>query len=212
MPKTTSRKTPALDPATPAAYAATNALRALFCDVGLTDHPAYPTNALHLRVLTRAGWANVHAEPCKDHVTLFVRFDTPCLARLCGLESNDNTGKWNHHALSSDRKLVSEQVDRLFGSLVPKEEHAVAEAEFFAAVQDKMSTEERREWGRWDDLSPEQKERANNRRSLPVRRTCGALSTDRSTMHGWCASCGTDYAGQSAEQFLTTAGRFILGG
>lgn len=214
MTKAARKKTPTptLDPATPGAYAASNALRALFCDVGLTTQPMYETDPLYLRVLTRAGWANVHAEPCGEHVTLFVRFDTPCLARLCGLDSNENTGKWNHHWLSTDRKLVSEQVDRLFKSLVPRGEHAVAEAQFLAAVEDMIGAEDRRERDRWDAMSPEQKERANARKRLPVRRTCGALSTDRPTMHGWCAACGTDYSGQDARRFLTTAGGFLLRG
>lgn len=169
-------------------------------------HSTYPTSSSHLRILTRAGWANVSLVPSKDFVSLFVRFDTPILARLCGLNSNENTGKWNH-TLPVDCKAALEQVEWLFGSLIPKN---VLEAEFFAAVQDLLSLTERREWSSWDALSLEQKEQANNRKTLSVRRICGALSTDRSTSHPWCPHCGTDYSGQSAQKFLTAAGRFLL--
>jgi len=172
-----------------------------------TPHPTYPTSTSHLRILTRAGWANVSLVPSKDFVALFVRFDTPCLSHLCGLNSNENTGKWNH-TLPTDCKSALEQAEWLFSSLIPKD---ALEAEFFAAVQELLSTAEKREWSNWDALSLEQKEQANNRKALPIRRTCGALSTDRSTSHPWCPHCGTDYSGQSAQKFLITAGGFLLG-
>lgn len=210
MAKAASKKTPPLDPATPGAYAASNALRALFCDVGLTTQPFFGNNPLYLRVLTRAGWANVHAEPCGDHVTLFVQFDTPCLATHLGIDSNVNSGKWNHHWLSTDRKLVSEQVDRLFEPLVPRGEHAVAEAQFFGAVADLIEQDWHEAMSRWFGLSDEERERVNRRR-IPVLRECGVPSTDPHK-HVGCASCGTDYSGQAAHRFWTTAGRFLAGG
>ena len=192
----------------PAASAASALIKDLQVRFVWEQHPTYTTSALHLRILTRAGWASINAAPCKDFVRLFVRFDTPSLSRLCGLDSNENTGKWNH-TLPADDKAIVEQTGWLFGPL--EVGHATAEAEFFAAVQVMLSKAEQREWSHWDGLSVEQKERANNRKSLPVRRTCGALSTDRATSHPWCSHCGTDYSGQSAQQFLTAAGGFILG-
>lgn len=194
-----------IDPAATAAVALIKDLQARF---RWEQHPVYPTSVLHLRVLTRAGWASINTAPYKDFVRLFVRFDTPSLSRLCGLDSNENTGKWNH-TLPADDKAAVEQTSWLFGPL--EVGHSLAEAEFFAAVQAVLSKAEQHEWNHWDGLSAEQKERVNNRKSLPVRRTCGALSTDRASSHPWCPHCGTDYSAQSAQQFLTAAGCFILG-
>lgn len=213
MPSVTSRKktkTPAVDPATPAAYAASNALRALFCDVGLTTQPGFEASVYHLRVFTRAGWASVHAAPHGDHVTLFVKFDTPCLATALGLDSNVSSGKWNQPWLSTDRKLISEQVDHLFERLVPRGEHALAEAEFFGAVQDLINQDWHAALDRWHQMSDEERARAS-RGGVPVLRECGIPSTDPHK-HVGCACCGTDYSEQAANLFWTTAGRFLAGG
>lgn len=211
MPTKTRR--PKEDPAAPAARAVVAALREIACEGGLKPQPHYESDPCYMRLLTRAGWANIHVEPQGKYesVWMYVRFDTPCLARYLGLDSNVNTGKWNHHGIPMDPELAVAQVRHLFERLIPRGEHAVAEAEFFGAVEDMTKQDWRAAMDRWYSMSEEERERANRRHRVPVLRSCGIPSTDPHK-HVCCASCGTDYSGQDAHLFWTTAGQFLVGG
>lgn len=214
MPTKTRTRRPKMDPAHSTATLVASTLREMACEGGVTTQKLYEQDPLYMRLLTRAGWANVHVEPQGKYesVWMYVRFDVPCLARYLGLDSNENTGKWNHHGISMDPELAVAQVRRLFERLIPRGEHAVAEAEFFGAVADMLQRDWHEALDRWFGMSEEERERVNRRRRVPVMRSCGALSTDHATMHVWCAACGTDYSGQAANLFWTTAGRFLAGG
>lgn len=213
MPTKTRTRRPKMDPAHSTATLVASTLREMACEGGVTTRKLFEQDPLHMRLLTRAGWANVHVEPQGKYesVWMYVQFDTPCLARALGLDSNVNTGKWNHHGIPMDPERAVAQVRGLFERLIPRGEHAVAEAEFFGAVADMLERAWHQAMDRWYSMSDEERERVNRRRRVPVMRSCGALSTDNATMHVGCAACGTDYSGQDAREFLTTAGRFLLG-
>lgn len=159
------------------------------------------------RVLTRAGWASVSLRPGEvtNWAWLFVKFSTPCLARQIGLDSNENTGKWNHY-LPAQALLAAEQAVQLFACLWPRDVYELAEAQFFGHVQDEVDAEDRRR--RFRDR--EDKEPASGKTYLPIRYSCGGLSTKSSSWHGWCPSCGTDYSGNDARQFWAAAGRLFF--
>ena len=158
------------------------------------------------RVLTRAGWARVSASPGIEHNNLFVRFSTPCLAVMVGLDCNENSGKWNH-SLPTSAPLAAQDAQRLFSSLWPRGEHELAEAAFFAAVQDELDAEDGRAW---DALMRKDGEHGGaHPHKLPVRRPCGALSSDPNTFHFFCPSCGTNYREKEAIRFMAAAGRLM---
>ena len=160
------------------------------------------------QVLTRAGWARVSASPGIGHNNLFVRFSTPCLAVLLGLSCNENSGKWNHF-LPTSAPLAAQDAQRLFSSLWPRGEHEMAEAEFFAAVQDELDAEDRRAWDAFARKDEERRDGQKPAVRLPVRRACGARSDDPTTSHFFCPSCGTNYREKEATRFMAAAGRLM---
>ena len=175
----------------------------------VTDQPSYPGDPTYMRVLTRAGYADVHASSFGKGIALFVRFDTPHLAREIGLfHLNRCSGKWNHHDLSDDAKEAAAQVLGRFAPLWPRGEHGMAEAEFLGACQDALDDAKMRALRAWYDLPEEQQQRRRHR--VPVLRACGLLPTDEG-IHLGCESCGTDYSAQAERKFNLLAGQFLVG-
>lgn len=191
------------------ALSVARALRAAAPAGCVADHPTDPTDPTYMRILTRAGRANVHVDHFGGHLTLFVQFDTPHLAVAAGCyNANPHSGKWNDHGLSGDAAEATEQVLRRLAPLWPRGEHGTAEAEFLAACQEAIDDAKTRALRAWYDLPEEQQ--AKRRHRVPVLRACGLRSTDPS-MHVGCEACGTAYSKQEERKFNLLAGRFLTG-